>query len=355
MPELPDAKRARFVAQYAITAYDAGVLTATAALADYFEAVVRAGATPKVAANWIQTELLRRLNDAAKDISESPVQPKAFADLLRRIESEEITAASGKKVFANMFDTGQAAHIIIEAEGLLQMSDADQVEVVVRNVIQENPENIATFRSGNEGVFKAFVGQVMRKTRGRANPEQVNRIVREQLRTNHEKRVAETFLNLLNAGTMENWQIFRAGSPPEPDLVIVGSNKQREVGLEVTSTYISQAEAQFVWDSAIRTFLPSQINSPSVWSSGPIADPDKEYERRLYDAIQRKSKKRYSTSETWLVIEFNYWLGDQSDAEALVSTVSHRLEGQTSPFTSVWALWQVTNTDPVRYELFQVR
>src|SRR5579864_7456525 len=181
MPELPDAKRNRFVAQYAITAYDAAVLTATAALADYFEAVVRAGATPKIAANWIQTELLRRLNDAAKDISESPVRPEALAELLRVVESNEITAAIGKRVFAKMFETGKPSAEIIASEGLSPITDEESVEKICRGVLEKSPENVAKYRAGNEGVFKFFVGQVMRVTRGRANPQRINDILRELL------------------------------------------------------------------------------------------------------------------------------------------------------------------------------
>jgi aspartyl-tRNA(Asn)/glutamyl-tRNA(Gln) amidotransferase subunit B len=181
MPELPDAKRARFVAQFGITAYDAGVLTATAALADYFEAVVRAGATPKIAANWIQTELLRRLNDAAADISESPVRAEAFAELLRAIESNEITAAIGKRVFATMFETGKPAAAIIASEELSPLTDGESVEKICREVLDKNPDNVAKYRAGNEGVFKFFVGQVMRETRGRANPQTINDILKRLL------------------------------------------------------------------------------------------------------------------------------------------------------------------------------
>ena len=107
MPELPAAKVARFMRDYAITPYDAGVLTGDRALADYFEAAVRAGAPAKTAANWIAVELLRRLNDVGKDIAECPVAPAALADLLKQVESGKITAASGKKVFATMFESGQ--------------------------------------------------------------------------------------------------------------------------------------------------------------------------------------------------------------------------------------------------------
>ncbi|HXV74604.1 MAG TPA: Dyp-type peroxidase domain-containing protein, partial [Sphingomonadales bacterium] len=181
MPELPDAKRARFQSAHGLSAYDAGVLTATRELADYFEATVQAGAPAKSAANWIQTELLRRLNDAARDITASPIAPGALADLIRRVEAKEITVAIGKKVFGTMFDTGKSAAEIIAAENLGgQVSDAD-IEKAARDVIAKNPDNVAKFKSGNEGVFKFFVGQVMKATRGQANPQAVNDILRRLL------------------------------------------------------------------------------------------------------------------------------------------------------------------------------
>ncbi|HKV27093.1 MAG TPA: hypothetical protein VJN90_02310, partial [Candidatus Acidoferrales bacterium] len=186
MPELPDAKRGRFAERYGITAYDAGVLTATRTLADYFEAVVRAGAPPKAAANWIQTELLRRLNDAAKNISESPVRPEAFAGLLRGVENNEITGAVGKRVFAKMFETGKPAAEIIASEGLSPITDAESVENICRETLEKNPENVAKYRAGNEGVFKFFVGQVMRETRGRANPQTISDILKRLLRQSQE-------------------------------------------------------------------------------------------------------------------------------------------------------------------------
>jgi len=181
MPELPDAKVARFLRDYGITPYDAGVLTATRALAGYFEAVVKAGAPSKAAANWISVELLRRLKDAGKEISECPVAPEALAELLAKVEKGEITAASGKKVFAAMFETGKRAAEIITAEGLAQISDTSAIEKVAREIIAKNPDNLAKYRSGNEGVFKFFVGQVMRETRGQANPQAVNDILKRVL------------------------------------------------------------------------------------------------------------------------------------------------------------------------------
>ena len=128
MPELPEARRERFVSAYALSAYDAAVLTATRALADYFEAVVKAGAPAKTAANWISTELLRRLNDSGREIDASPVSPAALADLLRRVEAGSITGASGKKVFAAMFESGKSAEAIIAAEGLSQIQDTGEIE-----------------------------------------------------------------------------------------------------------------------------------------------------------------------------------------------------------------------------------
>jgi aspartyl-tRNA(Asn)/glutamyl-tRNA(Gln) amidotransferase subunit B len=174
MPELPDAKRKRFIREYGITPYDAEVLTSTRAMAGYFEDAVRAGAPAKPAANWIQVELLRRLNDAGKEIGESPVPPIGLAALVGKVESGEITAASGKKIFARMFDSGKPAAEIISAEGFSQVSDVGEIERWCRGVIEKNADNVAKYRAGNEGVFKFFVGQVIRASRGQANPQTVN-------------------------------------------------------------------------------------------------------------------------------------------------------------------------------------
>lgn len=182
MPELPAARRQRFQRDYGLSAYDAGVLTDTRARADYLEAVVRAGAAPKAASSWIQTELLRRLNDVGHDIQNSPVAPEALAELIALVEAGTITATSGKKVFAQMFETGKRAAAIVAAEGLSQISDVAEIERLCREVIAQHPENTAKYRAGNEGVFKFFVGQVMRATRGQANPQMVNEILKRLLR-----------------------------------------------------------------------------------------------------------------------------------------------------------------------------
>jgi len=154
LPELPVARRARFVAAFGVTPYDAEVLTDTQSLASYFESVVTAGAPGKAAANWMQTELLRRLNDSGKEITASPVAPAALAELVKLVETGKITAAVGKKVFATMFETGRPAAEIVVAEGLGAQVGDDAIEQAAREIIAKNPDNVAKFKSGNEGVFK---------------------------------------------------------------------------------------------------------------------------------------------------------------------------------------------------------
>ena len=181
MPELPDAKRTRFVKAYGLTPYDAAILSASRELADYFEATLKAGAGAKAAANWIGTELLRRLNESGSEISASRVSPASLAALLIEVDSGRITTASGKKVFGIMFETGRDAKVIIAAEGLQTMGDNSEIEKICRDVMEANPDNVAKFRKGNEGVFKFFVGQVMKVTRGQADPQKVNDTLRRLL------------------------------------------------------------------------------------------------------------------------------------------------------------------------------
>jgi aspartyl-tRNA(Asn)/glutamyl-tRNA(Gln) amidotransferase subunit B len=181
LPELPAAKRARFVSAFGVTPYDAEVLTDTESLANYFESAVKAGVPGKATANWMQTELLRRLNDSGKEITASPVSPTGLSQLVALVESGKITAAVGKKVFATMFETGRSAAEIVAAEGLGAQVGDDAIEQAAREIISKNPDNVAKFKSGNEGVFKFFVGQVMKTTRGQANPQAVNDIVRKLL------------------------------------------------------------------------------------------------------------------------------------------------------------------------------
>jgi aspartyl-tRNA(Asn)/glutamyl-tRNA(Gln) amidotransferase subunit B len=181
LPELPAAKRDRFAASYGITPYDAGVLTGSADLAGYFEDTVKAGAPGKAAANWMQTELLRRLNDSGKEITVSPVTSKGLAELIQLVEGGKITAAVAKKVFAKMFEDGRSAAAIVEAEGLGAQVSSDSLEQIAREVIEKNLDNVAKYKSGNDGVFKFFVGQVMKGTRGQASPQAVNDVLKKLL------------------------------------------------------------------------------------------------------------------------------------------------------------------------------
>jgi aspartyl-tRNA(Asn)/glutamyl-tRNA(Gln) amidotransferase subunit B len=181
LPELPDAKRARFISQYGLTPYDADVLTATRALADYYEGVVRAGAPPKAAANWIATELLRRVREQGIQVVQSRVREEALARLIVQTESGGLTATIAKGVLGKMVQTGQDPDVLIAAEGLAQISDSSAIEAACREVVEKNPDNVAKYKAGNEGVFKFFVGQVMKATRGQANPQLVNEILRRLL------------------------------------------------------------------------------------------------------------------------------------------------------------------------------
>jgi aspartyl-tRNA(Asn)/glutamyl-tRNA(Gln) amidotransferase subunit B len=181
LPELPDAKRTRLVNAYGITPYDSEVLTASQALADYFEALAKAGAPAKSAANWMQTELLGRLNDSGKEITASPISPSAFADLLKLLESGQINGAIAKKVFAIMFETGRRAAEIVAAEGFTQINDTSAIEQAAREIIAKDPANVAKFKAGNENVLQFFIGQVMRATRSQANPQAVKDILRRLL------------------------------------------------------------------------------------------------------------------------------------------------------------------------------
>jgi aspartyl-tRNA(Asn)/glutamyl-tRNA(Gln) amidotransferase subunit B len=181
LPELPAAKQARFVSAFGVTPYDAEVLTNTQSLADYFEAMVKAGAPGKAAANWMQTELLRRLNDSNKEIEASPVSAESLAELVILVDTAKITGTVGKKVFAAMFESSRSASEIVAAEGLgAQVSDA-AIEQAARDVLAKNADNVAKFKAGNEGVFNFFKGQVMKATRGQANPQAVNDILRRLL------------------------------------------------------------------------------------------------------------------------------------------------------------------------------
>jgi aspartyl-tRNA(Asn)/glutamyl-tRNA(Gln) amidotransferase subunit B len=181
MPELPDARRRRFVAAYGLPEYDAGVLTQSPALADYFEAVAGAAGNPKAASNWVMGELLRTLNERGSTIGETPLAPEALAGLVKLVDQGTISSSIAKDVFAKMYDSGRGAPEIVAAEGLSQNSDEDAVLVLVRAVIQGHDDAVAQFRAGKHATFGFLVGQVMKQSAGKANPKLVNQLLKREL------------------------------------------------------------------------------------------------------------------------------------------------------------------------------
>jgi len=182
MPELPDATRERFARQYALPAYDAGVLTASRAAADYFEALVKAaGVDAKLCANWQTGALNAALNEADLPVSESKVSPASLAGLLKRIADGTLSGKMAKEVFDALWAGEGGADEIIERRGLRQISDSALIEKLVDDVLASNAKQVQDYRAGKEKAFNSLVGQVMKATKGKADPELVNRVLRRKL------------------------------------------------------------------------------------------------------------------------------------------------------------------------------
>ena len=182
MPELPEAKRQRFATQYGLNEYDAGVLTATRELAKYYETVVAdSGADPKQAANWISVELLGFLNKSGTEIADSPVDEVMMAGLIKRIADNTISGKIAKEVLEAMLAGEGDADAIIEARGLKQITDTGAIEKMVEDVINQFPQQLEQYRSGKDKLLGFFVGQVMKATGGKANPAELNRILKDKL------------------------------------------------------------------------------------------------------------------------------------------------------------------------------
>ena len=181
LPELPDAKKARFMANYGLSHYYAGVLVAERETADYFEAVAK-DRDAKQAANWVVSELFGRLNKSGIELSESPVSAKALGGLIDLMADDTISGRIAKDVFDEMFETGKGAAEIVEEKGLQQVTDSGAIEGVVDQIIADNAGQVENYRSGNEKVIGWFVGQVMKATEGKANPQMVNQVLREKLK-----------------------------------------------------------------------------------------------------------------------------------------------------------------------------
>ena len=181
LPELPDAKKASFMANYGLSHYDAGVLVAERETADYFEAVAK-GRDAKQAANWVVSELFGHLNKSGIELSESPVSAKALGGLIDLMADDTISGRIAKDVFDEMFETGKGAAEIVEEKGLQQVTDSGAIEGVVDQIIADNAGQVENYRAGNEKVIGWFVGQVMKATEGKANPQMVNQVLREKLK-----------------------------------------------------------------------------------------------------------------------------------------------------------------------------
>jgi aspartyl-tRNA(Asn)/glutamyl-tRNA(Gln) amidotransferase subunit B len=182
LPELPDQKAARFVQQYGLSAYDAGVLTASRELGDYYEAAVEhAPQDPKLAANWVMGELAAALNKESLEVDSGRLPASRLAGLLKRISDQTISGKIAKEVFEAMWSEGAEADQIIEAKGLRQITDSAAIERVIEEIMAKNPAQLADYRSGKDKLFGFFVGQVMKAMGGKANPAQLNELLKKKL------------------------------------------------------------------------------------------------------------------------------------------------------------------------------
>ncbi len=180
LPELPEAKQARYISSYSLSEYDAEVLVADKDVADYFEAVV-ATIEPKLAANWITGELFGRLNKAGLELTNCNVNAESLTELLELIQTDVISGKIAKVVFDEMFESGKSAKAIVEEQGLVQVTDESAIIKLIDQVILENPDKVAEYKSGRDKLFAFFVGQVMKLSQGKANPAVVNKILKEKL------------------------------------------------------------------------------------------------------------------------------------------------------------------------------
>jgi aspartyl-tRNA(Asn)/glutamyl-tRNA(Gln) amidotransferase subunit B len=184
LPELPDARMQRLVAEYGIPDYDAGVLTSSKALADYYEACIKRFPKPKVVSNWLMGELLRALNRDGIEVEQSRIAPEKLAELLAFVDDGTISGTMAKTVFDSMYETGKAAAAIVQEQGLRQISDESALVTAIEQVLATNPKEVSEFRAGREKLLSFFMGQVMKATQGKANPQAVNQLLREKLAGN---------------------------------------------------------------------------------------------------------------------------------------------------------------------------
>jgi aspartyl-tRNA(Asn)/glutamyl-tRNA(Gln) amidotransferase subunit B len=181
MPELPPRKRARFIESYGLREYDAQALTQTRDLSEYYETVASASGDPRSAANWVMGDLSGALNADGKEIAESPVPAANLGELVGLVRTGEISGKMAKEIFTKMFSSGEAARVIMEREGLTQISDTGALEKIIDEVIAANPKQVEQYRGGKTTVIGYLVGQIMKASRGQANPAAVNELLKKKL------------------------------------------------------------------------------------------------------------------------------------------------------------------------------
>jgi aspartyl-tRNA(Asn)/glutamyl-tRNA(Gln) amidotransferase subunit B len=181
MPELPAAKHTRFMTQYGLSDYDANVLTANRALADYYETAAKVATEPKLAANWVMGELLGALNKSDTDISVSPVSANTLGQLVLRITDNTISGKIAKTVFEALWQGEKNVDTVIEKQGLRQVTDTGAISALIDTLLQENPQQLADYRAGKDKLFGFFVGQAMKKSGGKVNPQQLNELLKKKL------------------------------------------------------------------------------------------------------------------------------------------------------------------------------
>lgn len=181
LPELPDARRKRLEEDYKLSSYDATILTSSRSTAEYFDEAVHCGADAKLVANWIMSDLAKKLNAEEKTIDESPIQPKRLAEMILLITKGTISSKIAKEVFEIMWKENKSPEEIVKEKGLVQITDTSQLEAIIQKVIAANPKPVEDFRAGNKKAIGALVGQVMKQTKGKANPQMVNKLLNQAL------------------------------------------------------------------------------------------------------------------------------------------------------------------------------
>jgi aspartyl-tRNA(Asn)/glutamyl-tRNA(Gln) amidotransferase subunit B len=181
LPELPETKKERFIRDYGIPEYDAEVLTTSKPLANYYEACLRFYDKPKIASNWIMSELLRELKRDEREIEDCPVPALHLSEMLKMIDDGIISGKIAKNVFEEMYRSGKRAEEIVKEKGWIQVKDSTEIENMIDQVLSANPKEVEAYRKGKEKLFGFFVGQVMKATQGKANPQLVNELLKKKL------------------------------------------------------------------------------------------------------------------------------------------------------------------------------